>query len=195
MSAFTRLVPAVLMIGTVTAIAQPNPPSPPPADASGSAAGSVTVTGSAKVVLSPAEMTTRWESIRTQIQDDYRQVVVLKERVQKLKDVIKLTCVNDRLVQLKAQMNIADKASQSLQSSDQASAQEAFAQIEASGHSVKELREQAMGCVGEPELYKQEAGIEVIRPELIDDPGVIDPLYPEDTVIVAEPPGYASPFN
>ena len=191
MKAFKRLVPALILLGTVTAIAQPDP-APVPAPAAGSAAPAPPPSAQ----LSVSEMKSRSEVIQAQIQEDYRYVLALRERVRKQKDVIKLDCVNDRLVELKARMNIADKANQSLQAElekDTAAARDVFTQLEGSGQSVKELREHANQCIGEPELFKQEAGLEVTKPDLIDDPGTYDPYVPEGAEV--EPPGYASAFQ
>jgi len=188
MKALRRLVPAMILLGTVTAIAQPDTtPAPAPT------ASAPTAPASAQLSLS--EMRVRSESILAQIQEDYRYVLTLRERIRKKKDVIKLDCVNDRLVQLKAQMNIADKANQSLQPAlekDTTVARDLFGQLESTGASVKELREHANQCVGEPELFKQEAGLEITKPDLVDDPGTIDPFVPEGAEV--EPPGYASAF-
>ena len=192
MTALKRLVPLMILLGTVTAIAQPDPTAPAPADP---AAGSATATVTATVTLSASEMKERIVTIQAQIQADYQSVVGLRERIRKLKDVIKLNCINDRLVQLKAQMNIADKTNQSFEAivdRDAAQGRDLFVQLEGTGGAVKELHEQAKQCVGEPDLYKQEAGIEVTRPDLIDDPGTYDPYVPDG--IITEPPGYASAF-
>jgi hypothetical protein len=191
MKAIKRLVPAMILLGAVTALAQPDPNAgsavaPPPP---------TTPAPESKVDVSVGEMRIRSGEIQTQIGEDYRAVLGLRERVRKMKDVIKLDCVNDRLVQVKAQMNIGDRAKQSLDTAidkDPAQARELFTQLEKTGNSVKELREQAQSCIGEPELYKQEAGLEVDRPEIPDDPGTYDPFEPGQVAV--EPPGYASAF-
>lgn len=196
MKAFKQLVPALILLGTVTAIAQPDPAPAPGTDPAPAAAPAATPPPAAPA-LSVSEMRLRSETIQTQIQEDYKYVLGLRERVRKQKDVIKLDCVNDRLIQLKAQMNIADKANQSLQSSferEPATSPDLFSQLERSGNGVKELRESATQCVGEPELYKQDSGLDVTKPDdLVDDPGILDPYNPEGAQV--EPPGYASAFR
>jgi len=143
--------------------------------------------------LSVADMTSRAAAIQSQIQNDYRHVLSSKERAAKQKDVIKLTCVNDKLVQVKAQMNIADSTNDQLQAalaknSDDRSG--LFTSLVGTGEAIKLLREQASACIGEPELYKQEAGVEVTRPDIPDDPTATTPVISE-----FEPPAYASPFR
>jgi len=188
MTAFTRLLPFLLVVGTVSALAQPATPPPAPAPA--------TPAPSANAQLTAGEMKARSETIISDAQDSYNHVVTLRERVRKMKDVIKLDCVNERLLQLKAQLNIADTANQSLLTAlerDMTAARDLFTQLETSNHNIKELREQANQCVGAGDLYKQESGLEVTRPELPDDPGTIDPMLPGGEVVI-EPPGYASAF-
>ncbi|MBA3465633.1 MAG: hypothetical protein H0T46_37220 [Deltaproteobacteria bacterium] len=187
-SPIRRFALAVLIMGAAGGIAAtdtaaPATPPPPPA-------------ASAKVqAMSPAELKTSADGIQAQIKEDYQHVLRLQGIARKQKDVIKLNCVNDKLVQLKVQMNLADTSYNSLVA-NQSKGEEAsgmHAQLQATGHSVKELREAANACIGELEL-KRESPIEVQSPEITDDPGVIDPYNGEQGVVV-EPPGYASPFH
>jgi hypothetical protein len=153
----------------------------------------------AKVVkLSLPEMVARAEAIEVQIKDDMRHVLHLQAKARQAKDVIKLNCINDKLVQLKAQVNIFDSAHASLKAGlDGSSAaddqQATFAEATETGGAIKTLRAEADICVGEPELFKQESSAEVKRPEIPDDPGAGDPFDPAGGPF--EPPAYASPFN
>jgi hypothetical protein len=146
--------------------------------------------------VAPDEMRTRTELIKKDIAEDNRHVLHLQALARKEKDVIKLTCINDKLVQIKAQMNLFDTASLQLDSSigqgDDAP-RAAFADIEKAGEDVKKLRSEADVCAGELEMYKQESNTDVERPEL-EDPtaggafgGVVDPGL--------DPPAYATPYN
>ena len=147
--------------------------------------------------LSAAEMSTRSAGIQSQIQDDYQHVLFTKEQARKQKDVIKLSCVNDKLVQLKAQMNIADSTNEQLQGSltKNGDDREAlFSQLSQTGASVHLLREEAAACIGEPELYKQEAAGSFTAPEVPDDP-THPPENNGNGIEPPEPPGYASPYR
>jgi hypothetical protein len=183
MRTFTRrLLPALVLLISVTAIAQPENGPPKAAPMTG------------------AEMKVRADAIDGQLRDDYRHVLHLRDLAKKQKDVIKLNCVNDKLVQLKAQANIADSSNHSLQSAlsggaAQAEASPLFRQLESAAESARVLREEANTCMGETELYKQESGVEVSRPDVPDDPGTIDPYGRGDLIVSIEPPAYASPFN
>lgn len=185
MSGFARLVLILVLLGTATA---------PWADD----AAPVPVAGEqAKVELTAEEMRRSAEQIRVEFQAAYREVTVLRTRAQKQKDVIKLSCVNDKLVQLKAQMNIADDQRSALATALEKSTEESqrhYRQLTDTRENVRKIHEEAIACMGESDLYKQESGLEVQRPDIIDDPMTIDP-YEVDPTLEIEPPGYASPFS
>jgi hypothetical protein len=148
--------------------------------------------------LSLPEMVARSEALDLQIKADMRHVMHLQAKARQEKDVIKLNCINDKLVQLKAQVNIFDTARASLTAGLESSStaddkQVAFAEVTSTGDAVKNLRAEADICVGEPELFKQESSSEVKRPEIPDDPAGSDPFGPGRGGF--EPPAYASPFN
>jgi azurin len=138
-------------------------------------------------VMSASEMATKAAAIRAQIAEDNQKVLALKEQARKLKDVIKLNCVNDKQIQVKAEMNIADAASDQLQGNDDAR-QAAFTQLAGTGDAIRRLREEAAACIGEPELFKQEQGGTVDSPEIVDDPTQQNPFGGGEL----EPPDSAS---
>ncbi|HEY1813787.1 MAG TPA: hypothetical protein VGG74_15655 [Kofleriaceae bacterium] len=143
-------------------------------------------------VLSPADMAARAATLRTQIVEDNQKVMALKEQARKLKDVIKLNCVNDKQIQVKAEMNIADLANDQLQGTLQKNGgddrQAAFAQLVGAGDAIRRLREEAAACIGEPELFKQEQGGTVESPDIVDDPTGTNPFQGGEL----EPPDSAS---
>jgi hypothetical protein len=177
----------ILFSAAVLHAQTPAPPPPAPA------APAPAPTAPAPATLTVAEMQARSETLMTQITEDHRQVIYLKELAKKQKDVIKLNCVNDKLVQLKAQMNFADSTNGELQAALTANADtrfDLFVKLSGDREAIRTLKDQATACVGAPELFKQEAGVEVTHPEIIDDPTQQDPFIPD-----IEVPGYASPFN
>lgn len=187
MSRFAKFVPVIAIFGTVTAIsaAPDTATTPTPAPAPAPAA-----------TMSVGEMKVKSEGIRVKVDEDVRYVLHLKELAKKKKDVIKLNCVNDRLVELKAQQNLGDTAHAQLDAALDRGSEDRFGfygDLERIGQQISSLREQANACIGEPELFKQESGVLVERPEIPDDP-TINPFQPEGYVEV-EPPGYASPFD
>lgn len=186
---------AVLAFATgLTATAQTPPaPSPAPADRAAPAPDVVPAKPAEPPRLSVGDMRTRSLTLAKQITDDHRSVLHLRELAKKQKDVIKLTCVNDRLVQVKAQQNLADNQNDQLQDALGRETDERyslFLQFSTTAEAIKRLREEATACVGEPELYKQESGgTAVDHPVLPDDP-TVNPFVPE-----LEPPAYATPYS
>jgi len=143
--------------------------------------------------MSVSDMVTRSAGIMSQMQDDQHHIMFLRQQAKRSKDVIKVNCVNDKVVQVNAEMNIADAANEKLQADLARNNDDRFAQfstLQTTGLSIKRHREEASSCVGEPELYKQEAGTTMTRPEIPDDPTWTFPYAPE-----TEPPGYASPYQ
>ena len=145
-----------------------------------------------KLSLSNAQMQTDAARIDQQLKTDYREMLELKARATKQKDVIKVNCVNTRLVEVKAHMNLADLTQQQLSAALLGNADnrvELYGKLVGSADNVARLRDEARNCVGESEMFKQESGVEVTKPDLPDDPTIDHPF--EDGI---EPPAYASPF-
>ena len=142
-------------------------------------------------ILTPSEISTRAATIRAQILEDSQKVLTLKEQARKLKDVIKLDCVNDKQIQVKAEMNLADMANDQLQDTLQKNSdtrQTAFTQLVGAGDAIRRLREEAGACISDMELFKQEQGSTSESPEIIDDPTQTNPFGGGEL----EPPDSAS---
>ena len=105
------------------------------------------------------------------------------------KDIIKLNCVNDKLVQVKPQMNIADAAAAELGSSRDGDRMMAYESVSQASENIRRLREEADQCIGEPVTTGGESSNSFTGPGATDDPTKGFGHNP------VEPPGYASPFN
>lgn len=168
---FTGLL---LFAGSVMTVRAQTPPPAPP-------------------VLTGAVMVEQVEKLTAQLEDDARHMRHLQAVARKEKDVIKLTCVNDTLVQLKAKQNLFDDSHRQFETgiaSDADAARPAFEELTVIGTDVANLRAAAESCIGVPELYKQESAASVQHPDFPDDPTLEDPFQPD-----LEPPAYASPFR
>jgi hypothetical protein len=149
------------------------------------------VTGSvgATVVLSLPDMQMRVHQLHDQVRADARHIQHLQQIARKEKDIIKLNCVNDKLVQVKPEMNIADSAEAELESARDTERMSVFDTIAQAAENVRRLREEADQCIGEPTATGGESSNSFTGPPASDDPtkgfggGEI------------EPPGYASPYN
>ena len=154
--------------------------------------GFISPTGNGTVSISAnltfEQMVTRANSITKQIHDDYQHVEHLRLIARREKDVIKLNCVNDKLVEMKPQMNVADRVAGELQSSrDTNDRRAAFDGVAQAGDNIRRLREAADQCIGE-KLLVTESSNEFTHPDIPEQP----PGFADGTI---EPPAYASPFD
>jgi glucose/arabinose dehydrogenase len=137
--------------------------------------------------LSVSEMTTTSEELRKQVQLDLRHVLHLQAAARKQKDIIKLTCVNDKLIAMKPLANRFDMLYRELSGLLLDASSERFAvyqNVATGADAVNKLRKEADQCAGETETG-------FTAPDLPLDPTKGDP-FGDDGV---EPPGYASPYS
>lgn len=143
--------------------------------------------------LSLSKMSERAGQLTLQVDDDTKAIRHLQALARKAKDVIKLTCVNDKLVQVKAQQNLFDDSQHQFEDSasqkQTETARSAFEALDKAAADIKNLRSEAEACIGVPELSKQESDVSVDAPDLVD-PATDDPFQGD-----VEAPGYASPYN
>lgn len=155
----------------------------PAAEPTGAARADLTAT------LSPADLQARVLLLHEQTRADSRHVQYLQQIARKEKDVIKLNCVNDKLVQIKPQMNVADAAESQLSSAD-AGRMAVFDNIAQAAENIRRLREEADQCIGESITQGgSESSNSFTGPTAPDDP------TKGFTGNQLEPPSYASPFN
>ncbi|MBS1120187.1 MAG: hypothetical protein H6Q90_2415 [Deltaproteobacteria bacterium] len=129
-----------------------------------------------------------------QVRVDTQHVQHLQSSARKEKDVIKLSCVNDKFVKLKAESNIFDaKYSEFLGAVESAAVFEKYDQLSIAATNTHKIREEADACAGKTELGAESA-TDVIAPEIPDDPTTGLPFDDEGGILV-EPPGYASPYE
>lgn len=174
-----------------------DPPGDPPGDSvspglSGGAS-STTVSGKASVDLRPlplVDVRARVQMLHEQTRTDARHIQHLQQVARQEKDVIKLNCVNDKMVQVKPQMNMADAKELELGSAGDSTRMAIFESISQSAENVRRLREEADQCIGEPVTFGGgESSNTFTGPNAPDDPTKGFNGNP------IEPPGYASPFN
>ncbi|NVB82973.1 MAG: hypothetical protein HOV81_31635 [Kofleriaceae bacterium] len=123
---------------------------------------------------------------------DQQKVLALQALARKEKDVIKLSCVNDKMVQVKAESNLFDQSRAELTAVIETDARDgAFLTVMEGAERIRKLREEAEACIGQPELIDEVAN-DFTAPTIVDDPTAGLP-FTTDTIV--EPPAYASPFN
>jgi hypothetical protein len=168
-------------------------PSPSPSGLSGGASATG-VSGNAAVdlrgTLPAADVRARVQILHDQIRADARHIQHLQQVARQEKDVIKLNCVNDKLVQAKPQMNIVDAKQQELDGVGEAERMAVFETILSAADSLRRLREESDQCIGEPITFSGgESSNSFTGPHAPDDPTRGFGNHP------IEPPAYASPFN
>jgi hypothetical protein len=126
----------------------------------------------------------RAQSVHAQALEDARHVQHLQQVARKEKDVIKLNCVNDKLVQIRPQLNMADRATGELNGGQK----DALTQVIESGTAIHKLREAADQCIGEPVLGDESTNS-------FTHPPINDPTGTNPWTTVFEPPAYASAVN
>jgi hypothetical protein len=143
--------------------------------------------------VSAAEMVAQTEALAERVRSSLQFVQHLQTQARAEQDIIKLSCVNDKLVLLKAQSNVFDSSRTELQVVlDTSAADAAFERVAEAAAGAEKLREEAAGCAGHVEL--NDSITTFSSPEIIDDPTVALPFSGEGDPTL-EPPGYASPFN
>ncbi|MBA3819272.1 MAG: hypothetical protein H0X17_10300 [Deltaproteobacteria bacterium] len=173
--------------------AQPVAPTDP-VDPAAPADLTVDATVSARVQISPQEMTQRAAEFEVQIKLDVQHVNHLQAMARKEKDVIKLACVNDKYIRLKAEANIFDNARLQLTGSlDKEERFTTYDTVSGAADRVHKAREEAERCAGEPDLGPGESQNGFTSPDIVDDPTKGSPFDNPGTLV--EPPGYASPYS
>jgi hypothetical protein len=147
------------------------------------------------VNLTPAEMKAESKEHIEGMQEVLVRVVELQQVARKQKDVIKLNCVNDKLLQIKQLLNIAESGQtdliESIAQQDPDGTVHQYSQITIAKEKTDGLRGEAEGCIGEELVFLGPTEVEVDDPGLPDDPTAPDDFNWDD---ILEPPAYASPF-
>ena len=188
MKSFNKfLVGAVLCAGTGTLIYAA------PGDGTTATVDVTTPTAQKQATLSPAEMAASAQDLVTGMESNLRHVTQLREKAAAEKDIIKLNCVNDKLMPMKAQVNLAEASKhqldQMIDAGDEAGRYAAFADLAVSNDKVKDLRDEADACIGDALTYVGKTDVQVTGPD--------NPLIPPDNGFGEgiEPPGYRTPFD
>lgn len=157
--------------------------------------GSASVTGAAQRPLTGVQMQQEVVNAKEAAARDASKVVLLQGSARTEQDVIKLSCVNDKFVQIKGEQNVFDEQSAQLNVViDTEDRFTAFATVSATANRIHKLRVAAEACAGTSELVS-DMGNSVTGPTITDDPTAGIPFSDNGTPTVIEPPAYASPYN
>jgi len=196
---FTRLIiGSVLVSGTV--LAQPNPSTAPAgAGTAGTGVaqqGEVDIAVGQKPNLTVEEMTTQAREYQQGMTSILRRVEKLQETARRQKDIIRLNCVADKLVQVKVNVSIADQALISLQENiaraDEGGRTHEFTRLTIINQKVLVLGAEAENCIGEDLSF-----VGATRVDLDVDPNIPqnDPTIPQvPEQDVSRPPAASSVY-
>ncbi len=172
----------------------PDPNRAPSSNQPSEATPDVSVPMEKESQISPDEMERTAREAAEKADLDGKRVEQLKVEARKQKDVIKLNCINDKLLQIKQLLNILEdglsKLSLAIAEGNDGERYHRYTVIKISGEKITGLRDEAEACVGEEISYLGPLSVDVDSPDVPDDPTDDDPWG--DPV---DPPGYASPFE
>ena len=169
-------------------------PSPAPASTEGAGAPPpVDIAVKQKPTLTPDEMVTQAKDYFKAMNDVLKRIQMLQDQAKRQKDIIRLNCVTDKLVQGKVNINIAEQSMSSLQESiaraDEGGRTHEFTRLTIVNQKVSVLGAEAENCIGEDLSF-----IGATRVDVDVDPNIpqTDPTQPPSPGTDIERPGEAS---
>ncbi len=181
-------VAASLTLGGIV-LAQQGPGSQPASQPGGPATehGEVEVPMKARANIPVADMTQQANAYIAKMNAIVKRMVQLQEIARREKDVIKLNCVNDKLLQLKQLLNIADQANNNMQEAiargDEDSRYHEFGRVTIAYQQAQVLNGEAENCIGEELAFLGPTQVTVFEPNEPENPTVppgpeIPPIQP-----------------
>ena len=168
---------------TITPLSQPTP-------AAGPGGGEVDLSVRQRSMLSPQDMLGQGKDYFKAMNETLGHIQSLQETARRQKDIIKLNCVTDKLVQAKVNINIAEQAMTSLQESiarsDEGGRTHEFTRLTIVNQKVLILGTEAENCIGEDLSF-----VGATRVDVEIDPNIptTDPTQPPaPSVDVSRPP-------
>ena len=184
----TKLLLATMFIGS-TVFAQ----APAPADTPAAPGSSVDLSVKQRPTLTPAEMVNQSKDYFRGMGEVVKRIETLQGEAKRQKDIIRLNCVSDKLVQARVNMNIADQSMATLQESvaknDEGAETHEFTRLTIVNQKVTVLGAEAENCIGEDLSF-----VGATRVDVEVDPNIpqYDPTTPGSPFIDIERPPEAS---
>jgi hypothetical protein len=119
--------------------------------------------------MSDEQMTAKAEGTMTKLRDIRKYVQNLLDQARKAKDIIKITCLNDKLTQINVNIRTYEDRMQSLanavKTGDKASRNHEYNVLVVIENKVVNLRMEAETCIGEAEGYLGKTEVQVTTPK------------------------------
>jgi hypothetical protein len=189
----TKLLLATIFIGGSVFAQAPTPSSPALPPPNGSAAD---LSVKQRPTLTPAEMVTQAQEYFKGMGDVVKRIGTLQEQAKREKDIIRLNCVTDKLVQARVNVNIAEQSMATMQESiarhDEGAETHEFTRITIVNQKVTVLGAEAENCIGEDLSF-----VGATRVDVEVDPNIpqYDPTQPGSPFIDITRPPQASPVD
>ncbi len=186
----TKLLLATMFIGG-SVFAQGPAPRVPMAPPPG---GSADLSVKQRPTLTPAEMVNQSRDYFKAMADVVKRIGTLQDQAKREKDIIRLNCVTDKLVQARVNINIAEQSMASMQESaarnDEGAETHEFTRITIVNQKVTVLGAEAENCIGEDLSF-----VGATRVDVEVDPNIpqYDPTQPGSPFIDITRPPEASP--
>jgi hypothetical protein len=179
-----------------TVFAQGPAPAPiaPPSAAAPAAPADVSV--KQRPTLTPEEMVNQSREYAKSMADVLKRIQVLQDQAKREKDIIRLNCVTDKVVQVRVNMSIAEQSMASLQEAvtraDEGERTHEFTRLTIVNQKVQVLGAEAENCIGEDLSF-----VGATKVDIEIDPNIpqYDPTQPPAPGIDIERPGEASPLT
>ena len=171
----------------------PAPIAPPSAGVPGAPAD---VSVKQRPTLTPEEMVNQSRDYAKSMNEVLKRIQVLQDQAKRAKDIIRLNCVTDKVVQVRVNISIAEQSIASLQEAvtrnDEGERVHEFTRLTIVNQKVQVLGAEAENCIGEDLSFVGATKVDV---EI--DPNIpqYDPTQPPAPGIDIERPGEASPLT
>jgi hypothetical protein len=188
----TKLLLATIFIGG-SVFAQGAAPEAPPAP--GAPGGSADLSVKQRPTMTPAEMVNQSKDYFKGMGDVLKRIATLQDQAKREKDIIRLNCVTDKLVQARVNVNIAEQSMATMQESiarnDEGGETHEFTRITIVNQKVTVLGAEAENCIGEDLSF-----VGATRVDVEVDPNIpqYDPTQPGSPFIDVTRPPEASPL-
>lgn len=193
----TKLILTTSFLASTVFAQGPAPLAPPSAGAPTTAApapGTVDINVKQRPTLTPEEMVNQSREYFANMNGVLKRVQVLQDQAKREKDIIRLNCVTDKVVQVRVNINIAEQSMASLQEAvaraDEGGRTHEFTRLTIINQKVLVLGAEAENCIGEDLSF-----VGATRVDVEVDPNIpqYDPTLPPAPGIDIERPGEASP--
>jgi len=179
-----------------TVFAQGPAPTPIAPPSAGGAGGAVDISVKQRPTLTPEEMVTQAKDYGRNMTEVLKRTQTLQDQAKREKDIIRLNCVTDKVVQVRVNISIAEQSMAALQEAvtraDEGERTHEFTRLTIVNQKVQVLGAEAENCIGEDLSF-----VGATRIDVEVDPNIpqYDPTLPPAPGIDIERPGEASPLT